>query len=128
MRNIATMTEESLRGMRKVDVQDHLNTLLAERDKLAEDGLGLEPKQRKAICEKIRADLLSLWKCYGDIDATRHPNIVVAQLAKLQGAEQRMKDELVRFASRVESKKVLDEQLTLCNAAIEVMNEDPLQS
>jgi hypothetical protein len=82
----------------------------------------------KAILERKRRHLAEVQRSYYSIDVTRHPNVVIANLAGIIGVERTIRDDIALYENPHERKKSVDSEIALCDDLIaEKEKEDSLR-
>ena len=76
-------------------------------------------KAIEAITEELENRLKELQGMYLTINTAQHPNVVIADLARIQGEETQVRDQLHAWKSAGEAKKVLAERVEQCKSEVQ---------
>lgn len=88
----------------------------------------IESEHGKEVIGRLKSHLEDIRDSYMSIDCTTHPNVVVAKLASMAGAEREVRDLLDMYENPIKRKKELDAQLAICDDVIRDKERDSIHA
>jgi hypothetical protein len=100
------------------ELQSHIDLLQSKIDKIEKYSDEAKSKYGEKALERKRDDLRVTQSCYYRIDTSNHHAIL--QLARIQGIEQEIKEDIALLENAPKQKEVLDAEILKC---IDMLNE-----
>jgi len=118
--------DNELQRYRRSCQQSDLQGLIDVQTRLTEEKIAADRRTRiatnqdvQAIKEDLHRQILSIRELYMGIATNNHPNVVISDLAFLQGREKEALTQLNFWADSGEVKKDVDAHLQICEEVLE---------